>query len=415
MMAVDLGLLFCPLHKHLAAMDTVPLVLSSSSFDATVCSSHSFSKLNADLSIVNILKISKLESKISRLKAERNELRRLVVRLQKNIREKSYNCESNNKHVNSNLEEKTKTSMVSLQNISNISEIQSGEKTRSISKGVTNTTKISVGVQCKSNDLLNHGKNLEKKNGCDKDDKTKLIRSNQAKQRRIQSLMKTNETQIEQIATISTDNRRYQERLNASQEQIVDLEAHISELRLKCKYAKKEAADYAATSVKNPVIVSLRKKIHILEVNNRRIHEENRRLRSELQCFDSAFFEEIEDLKYNLYSANTLNSKLEQVIQNLSTDKKLGISSKFTKRYAIAIAQLRSITGNAILKKDVKDISCPFRCAMALTTILAEAPIRDPFPPKHAPKHKDQHNGYMSSPRPSSSASCWITGTMVAV
>mmetsp|Transcript_25290 Transcript_25290/g.60898 ORF Transcript_25290/g.60898 Transcript_25290/m.60898 type:complete len:231 (-) Transcript_25290:1716-2408(-) len=80
----------------------------------------------------------------------------------------------------------------------------------------------------------------------------------------------------------------------------------------------------------------------------------------------------------------------------------------------MAMNTVRSITGKPTLKKSTKEMWEPSTSALDAMTMLAEAPMRVPLPPKHAPKARAQARGRMETPS-TSATSCWRTGTIVAV
>mmetsp|Transcript_30343 Transcript_30343/g.76324 ORF Transcript_30343/g.76324 Transcript_30343/m.76324 type:complete len:225 (+) Transcript_30343:265-939(+) len=73
-----------------------------------------------------------------------------------------------------------------------------------------------------------------------------------------------------------------------------------------------------------------------------------------------------------------------------------------------------SMVGKPILKKEINVTGKPSTSALDAMTMLADAPIRVPLPPKQAPKARAQARGRMDTPS-TSRTSCWRTGTMVAV
>mmetsp|Transcript_8160 Transcript_8160/g.19006 ORF Transcript_8160/g.19006 Transcript_8160/m.19006 type:complete len:220 (-) Transcript_8160:1886-2545(-) len=73
-----------------------------------------------------------------------------------------------------------------------------------------------------------------------------------------------------------------------------------------------------------------------------------------------------------------------------------------------------SIAGKPILMKEMKVTGKPSTSALDAMTMLAEAPMRVPLPPKHAPKARAQARGSMEMPATCSTICCMM-GTMVAV
>mmetsp|Transcript_36916 Transcript_36916/g.75676 ORF Transcript_36916/g.75676 Transcript_36916/m.75676 type:complete len:229 (-) Transcript_36916:117-803(-) len=72
------------------------------------------------------------------------------------------------------------------------------------------------------------------------------------------------------------------------------------------------------------------------------------------------------------------------------------------------------MTGKPTLKKSMKEMWCPSTSAFDAITMLAEAPMRVPLPPKQAPKASAQASGSMLMPTTLATIFC-MTGTMVAV
>ena len=80
--------------------------------------------------------------------------------------------------------------------------------------------------------------------------------------------------------------------------------------------------------------------------------------------------------------------------------------------YAVAMMQLKIIVGKDTFMKPTKVIGWLWWFAMACVTMLADAPIKDPLPPRHAPKHRAHANVGKGSPRPLSASAIWrSTGT----
>eukprot|EP00111_Clytia_hemisphaerica_P018440 TCONS_00054564-protein len=69
--------------------------------------------------------------------------------------------------------------------------------------------------------------------------------------------------------------------------------------------------------------VDLRTRIKSMEIEKERLSKENNKLKKELDSFDPAFFDELEDLKYNYQKSLTKNSLLEKQLIDLS--EQLGI------------------------------------------------------------------------------------------
>ena len=71
------------------------------------------------------------------------------------------------------------------------------------------------------------------------------------------------------------------------------------------------------------------------------------------------------------------------------------------------------IMGKAILVKPANVTGRPAFSAMLATTMLADAPISVPLPPRQAPRERDHHSGLRSVTPPSLPGS-WISGIIVA-
>ena len=64
--------------------------------------------------------------------------------------------------------------------------------------------------------------------------------------------------------------------------------------------------------------------------------------------------------------------------------------------YTVATTMVRIMTGKPYLVNWMNEMGCPFLPAMLHRTTFAEAPIRVPLPPSHAPRDSAHQSGRTS-------------------
>ncbi|XP_075242458.1 uncharacterized protein LOC142337211 [Convolutriloba macropyga] len=125
---------------------------------------------------------------------------------------------------------------------------------------------------------------------------TRLLHAEQNKCRDLQT----------NISELESSNRELLAKLDNEKQKVFTLERQISRL-------ENEAGGKVAKESK---LTELKLKFETLT-------EENERLRRELSCFDQEFFEELEDMKYELKRSKELNKEYESVIKKLCEKYKL--------------------------------------------------------------------------------------------
>ncbi|XP_020615107.1 centrosomal protein of 290 kDa-like [Orbicella faveolata] len=128
--------------------------------------------------------------------------------------------------------------------------------------------------------------------------------------KRYQKELKTNTAQVEQITTLSLENRDLEKKLHDAQSKIEELhkEKDALQTRINAVGIKKRL-----TPSKRDLMAELRK----VSQERDRLANERKKFKDELKMLDRGFFEEIEDLKYALQQAARLNSAYEKALKQL--------------------------------------------------------------------------------------------------
>ncbi|XP_073233357.1 uncharacterized protein [Porites lutea] len=128
--------------------------------------------------------------------------------------------------------------------------------------------------------------------------------------KRYQKELKTNTAQVEQIATLSLENRDLEKKLQNAQRTIEGLQGENEALQTRIN----------AVGIKERLTPSKRDlmaDLHKVSKERDRLAKERKKFKDELKMLDRGFFEEIEDLKYALQQAARLNTAYEKALKKL--------------------------------------------------------------------------------------------------
>ncbi|KAJ7364965.1 hypothetical protein OS493_007598 [Desmophyllum pertusum] len=128
--------------------------------------------------------------------------------------------------------------------------------------------------------------------------------------KRYQKELKTNTAQVEQITTLSLENRDLEKNLQDAQRKIEELHKEKDALQTRISAV---GVKERITPSKRDLMADLRK----VSQERDRLANERKKFKGELKMLDRGFFEEIEDLKYALQQAARLNSAYEKALKQL--------------------------------------------------------------------------------------------------
>lgn len=139
---------------------------------------------------------------------------------------------------------------------------------------------------------------------------TKMLSMHNNLMKQYQKELKTNTAQVEQITTLSLENRELEKKLQDAQSKIEELlkEKDALQTRINAVGIKKRL-----TPSKRDLMAELLK----VSQERDRLANERKKFKDELKMLDRGFFEEIEDLKYALQQAARLNSAYEKALKQL--------------------------------------------------------------------------------------------------
>ncbi|PFX25206.1 centrosomal protein of 290 kDa-like [Stylophora pistillata] len=139
---------------------------------------------------------------------------------------------------------------------------------------------------------------------------TKVLSMHNNLMKRYQKELKTNTAHVEQIATLSLENRDLEKKLQDSQRKIDELHKENEALQARINAV---GIKERLTPSKRDLMADLRK----VSQERDRIAKERKKFKDELKMLDRGFFEEVEDLKYALQQAARLNSAYEKALRQL--------------------------------------------------------------------------------------------------
>ncbi|KAL9976136.1 hypothetical protein ACROYT_G013391 [Oculina patagonica] len=142
-------------------------------------------------------------------------------------------------------------------------------------------------------------------------DKTsKMLSMHNNLMKRYQKELRTNTAQVEQITTLTLENRDLEKKLQDAQRKIEELlkEKEVLQTRINAVGVKERL-----TPSKRDLMADFRK----VSQERDRLAKERKKFKDELKMLDRGFFEEIEDLKYALQQAARLNSAYEKALKQL--------------------------------------------------------------------------------------------------
>jgi len=128
--------------------------------------------------------------------------------------------------------------------------------------------------------------------------------------KRFQKELKTNTAQVEQIATLSLENRDLEKKLQDVQRKIEELHRENEALQARINAV---GIKERITPSKRDLMADLRK----VSQERDRLAKERKKFKGELKMLDKGFFEELEDLKYALQQSARLNSAYEKALRQL--------------------------------------------------------------------------------------------------
>nr|XP_058949345.1 centrosomal protein of 290 kDa-like [Pocillopora verrucosa] len=139
---------------------------------------------------------------------------------------------------------------------------------------------------------------------------TKMLSMHNNLMKRYQKELKTNTAHVEQIATLSLENRDLEKKLQDAKRKIDELHKENEALQARINAV---GIKERLTPSKRDLMADLRK----VSQERDRIAKERKKCKDELKMLDRGFFEEVEDLKYALQQAARLNSAYEKALKQL--------------------------------------------------------------------------------------------------